>query len=159
MPTDLFPLFFYWRSCGPLLFLVCTDAVRVFPKINRILNIFSLILIVMMIVVLWGWNTCADALNEFSKNVLHGTLSAWLVFVVIQYVVLCFGGSYFRYKYPEDLPFREPPSAVDRGHNAPMFKCFCLCYCCFTVTRRQQWSVTLRLCCQKVKRGMELCGP
>ena len=132
---------------------------RLFPKINRILNLLSLFLIIFMIVVLWVWNTCADALNAFSQNVLHGTLTLWLVIVVAQYVLLCIGGTMFRTKFPEDLPFREPFGVIERGRNAPVCCCFCLCCYCTTVTKRQQWSVSLRLCCQTVKKGMSLFGP
>ena len=136
--------------------------IRAFPKINRILNIFALFFIVAMIISLWVNNTCADALNMFSENVLYGTLSVWLIFAVVQYVLLCIGGTYFRTLYPEDLPFREPPVAIDRGNNAPTCCCFCLCGCCgygATIMQRQQWSISLRLCCASFKKLLNLFGP
>jgi hypothetical protein len=136
--------------------------VRLFPKINRVLNILSLFLISFMVVVLWVWNTCADALNQFSDNVLHGTLTLWLVIVVVQYVLLCIGGTIFRTKFPEDLPFREPNGIIDRGNNAPVCCCLKCCGCCGygpSVLKRQQWSVTMRLYWQSFTNGLQLFGP
>jgi len=82
-----------------------------------------------------------------------------LVFVVAQYLLLCFGGTYFRTRFPEDIPFREPPAAIDRGKSAPICCFFCFCMLCIKPSRRQQWSISLRLCCLKTKQAMNLCGP
>jgi hypothetical protein len=132
--------------------------VRAFPKVNRILNILSFFFILMMAMTLWMFNTCRDALNVFSQDVLYGTLSAWMIFVCFQYATLCFAGSYLRAKFPEDMPFREPPAPIDRGPNAPVCCCcaMCLCSCCScccNMRKLQNASIKFRLCCQ----GIQIC--
>ena len=137
--------------------------VRAFPKVNRILNIISFFFILMMALTLWAFDTCKDALNVFSQDVLYGTLSGWMIFVCLQYTTLCFAGSYLRAKYPEDMPFREPPAPIDRGPNAPVCCCcaICLCSCCSCCCNQrklQNASIKYRLCCQATNRCLNKWG-
>ena len=133
--------------------------VRAFPKVNRVLNLIAFFIIAFMALTLWMFKTCADALNAFSEQVLYGTLSLWMGFVVLQYVGLCVGGSYLRAKFPEDMPFREPVAAIDRGPNATIcLPCKILSCCYVPANKQQQLSVKCRLCMQGTKVALNKWG-